>query len=204
MTSNVQVPRLKNMVEMVLEANEKVQVQGRGGIEPRNSDIALTIAIWQKWYSVGTNPDSVIHLYRLFDLPREDNVKRVRAVLQNVEGKYLPTSWEVARKRGIEREKWEEALGYKLDAETRARHYQTVAEQKPPAHIEEELSAKTQTYKAEYIGRDYGGKFKTGEIYELTMQRMRVGEPIIVVAPQGQTFRDVQAFSKVWKIRGDL
>lgn len=204
MTSNLQVPRLKNMVEMVLEKNEKVQVQGRGGIEPRNSDIALTIAIWQQWYSVGTNPDSVIHLYRLFDLPREDNVKRVRAVLQNVEGKYLPTSWEVARKRGIEREKWEEALGYKLDAETRARHAQTVRENEPPKHIEEELRAKTVTYKAEYIGRYGGEKLKTGEIYELTMQRIRVGEPIIVVSPLGQTFKDAVAFGKAWKIRGDL
>lgn len=204
MTSNLQVPRLKNMVEIVLEKNEKVQVQGRGGIEPRNSDIALTIAIWQQWYSVGTNPDSVIHLYRLFDLPREDNVKRVRAVLQNVEGKYLPTSWEVARKRGIEREKWEEALGYKLDAETRRRHYQTEAENRPPAHIEEELKAHTVTYKAEYIGRYGGEKLKTGEIYEITMERMRVGSPIIVVAPVGQTFRDSAAFAKAWKIRGDL
>lgn len=203
MTNQLQVPRLKNMVEMVLEKNEKVQVQGRGGIEPRNSDIALTIAIWQQWYSVGTNPDSVIHLYRLFDLPREDNVKRVRAVLQNVEGKYLPTSWEVARKRGIERAKWEEALGYKLSPEEIRRHHQTVAETTPPK-IEEELGARTVTYKAEYIGRYGGDKFKTGEIYELTMQRMRVGSPIIVVAPQGQTFPNIQAFSKTWKIRGDL
>lgn len=200
MTSKANVPRLKNMVEMVLEKNEKVQVQGRGGIEPRNSDIALTIAIWQQWYSVGTNEDSVVHLYRLFDLPREDNVKRVRAVLQNVEGKYLPTSWEVARKRGIEREKWEEALGYKLDAETRRRHYETVAENKPPAHIEEELAARTVTYKAEYLGKYGGDKLKTGEIYEITMERMRVGSPIIVVAPLGQTFRDSAAFAKQWRI----
>ena len=203
MTSNLQVPRLKNMVEMVLAENEKVKLQGRGGVEPRNSDIALTIAIWQKWYSVGTNEDSVVHLYRLFDLPREDNVKRVRAVLQNVEGKYLPTSWEVARKRGIEREKWEQALGYKEPAEVWQRHAQTVKETTPPK-IEEELGARTTTYKAEYIGRYGGEKFKTGEIYEITMERMRVGSPIVIVAPQGQTFRDIQAFNKVWKIRGDL
>lgn len=200
MTSSTNPLRLKDMVEIVLPENEKVTVQGRGGIEPRNSDIALTIAIWQKWYSVGTNPDSVIHIYRLFDLPREDNVKRVRAVLQNVESKYLPTSWEVAKKRGIEREKWEEALGYKLDAETRARHAQTVRENQPPKHIEEELRAKTVTYKAVFLGKYGGDKLKTGETYELTMQRMRVGEPIIVVAPIGQTFRDSAAFAKQWRI----
>ncbi len=203
MTSKTNVPRLKNMVEMVLAENAKVKLQGRNAVEPRNSDIALTIAIWQQWYSVGTNEDSVVHLYRLFDLPREDNVKRLRAVLQNVEGKYLPTSWEVARKRGIEREKWEEALGYKLTPEEHARHAQTVRETKPPK-IEEELGARTSTYKAEYIGRYGGDKFKTGDIYEITMERMRVGSPIIVVAPQGQTYRDVHAFNKIWKIRGDL
>lgn len=199
MTSELQVPRLKNMVEMVLAENEKVQVQGRGGIEPRNSDTALTIAIWQKWYSVGTNPDSVIHLYSLFDLPREDNVKRVRAVLQNVEGKYLPTSWEVAKKRGIEREKWEEALGYKQPPEVWQRHAQTVKETTPPTFHDEPIAERTVTYKAEYLAR-YSQQFKQGEVYEITLQKIRVGNPIVMVAPYKAEYQDIKAFNKVWRI----
>jgi len=58
------------------------------------------------------NHGSCIELKNLFDLPREDNIKRIRATIQNYEGRYLPTSWEVAKKRGIEENKWRSFIGY--------------------------------------------------------------------------------------------
>lgn len=116
------VPRLKKMVELILEENPDFR-----GIEARNSDIALTIIIWQRWYGVSEEPDGIVHLRRLLDLPREDNIKRVRAVLQNEENKFLPTSWEVAKKRGIERKRWESELGYDMTGEQMARHKQNQA-----------------------------------------------------------------------------
>ena len=120
-------PRLKVMVESTLKENPSYR-----GIEARNSDVALTIIIWQRWFNVGTNDDSTVHLYRLFDLPREDNVKRWRAKFQNDFNQYLPTDWKVAKQRGIEREKWEEALGYSRDPVVVRRQKQMISETQPP------------------------------------------------------------------------
>lgn len=127
MASTPPVPRLKKMVELMLDENPKWR-----GVEVRNSDIALTIVIWQRWYNVSDKEDGVVHLYRLMDLPREDNVKRIRAVFQNVEHRFLPTNPDVLIKRGIEAEYWAEALGYRLTPEEWKLHHKTVAETKPP------------------------------------------------------------------------
>lgn len=45
-TTSPSVPRLKNMVEQILRENPKYQ-----NIEARNSDIALLILIWQRYYT---------------------------------------------------------------------------------------------------------------------------------------------------------
>lgn len=119
------VPRLKNMVEQVLRDNPKYN-----GIEARNSDLALLILIWQRWYGVSDRPDGTIQVRRLLDLPREDNVKRVRAKIQNEEHKYLPTNPDVLIKRGILEDYWHDALGYNLTKEEWRRHRQTEAELK--------------------------------------------------------------------------
>lgn len=121
------VPRLKKMVELTLDENPSWR-----NIEVRNSDIALMVIIWQRWFNVGTNDDSVVHLYRLLDLPREDNIKRVRAHFQNTEHKYMPTNPDILIKRGIEAEYWREALGYDLTPEEHTRHHQNVKDTTPP------------------------------------------------------------------------
>ena len=51
-------------------------------------------------------PVSMIELATVMDMPREDNIKRVRAKIQNEEKKYLPTNLEVARQRKIAEEDW--------------------------------------------------------------------------------------------------
>lgn len=124
-TTVPKVPRLKNMVEQVLAENPKYQ-----GIEARNSDVALMIIVWQRWYGVSDKPDGIVHVRRLFDLPREDNIKRVRAKIQNEEHKYLPTNPDVLIKRGILEEYWHDALGYNLTKDEWQRHHQTEAELK--------------------------------------------------------------------------
>ena len=86
---------LKNQVERVLQKYP----------ETRNSDITLTIQIWKEFYPTRVM-DGKVSLADLYDLPREDNVKRVRAKFQNEENKYLPTVWEIARKRKINEMVW--------------------------------------------------------------------------------------------------
>lgn len=84
--------------------------------ETANSDIALTIKVWQVYYdkyimtSSKTGKQAIL-LDNLFFLPREDNIKRIRAKF-NSKGLYLPTSREVARKRKINEDLWLEFMGY--------------------------------------------------------------------------------------------
>jgi len=96
---------VKRMVESCLKRFPKT----------RNSDIELTITIWneycqQRIFSAPHNGQPSIELRNLFDLPREDHVKRIRAKFQNDYGKYLPTSWEVAKQRQIEEGAWREYM----------------------------------------------------------------------------------------------
>ena len=92
---------LKNQVESVLESNDQT----------RNSDITLTIEIWKAYYPHKV-ADGTVALNDLYDLPREDNVKRIRAKIQNEEGRFLPTNEDIRKKRGISEEKWRKWLGY--------------------------------------------------------------------------------------------
>ena len=82
----------------------------------RNSDIALTIQIWKMFYGIREE----VELARLYDLPREDNVKRIRAKFCQ-KGFYwaYPTTLEVAKRRGIAEDMWREALGYPVLSEVK-------------------------------------------------------------------------------------
>ena len=97
--------KLKDKVEYVL----------RKYPETRNDDIEATIAVWQEFYNVG----DAIPLEQLKDLPRESAIVRIRASIQNVEGKYYPTNLAIARKRGIEEVAWQEYMREVSNPQTR-------------------------------------------------------------------------------------
>ena len=98
---------LKIMVTKTLEAIEQT----------RNDDILLTTEIWKRYYPEHLRIDALgnqfVYLRSLTLLPREDNVKRIRAKLQNEENKFLPTDEKVREQRKISEEQWREYLGYK-------------------------------------------------------------------------------------------
>lgn len=80
----------------------------------RNSDIRLTQVIWWTYYRDSLKEiDNVFYvsLGKLFELPREDNIKRIRAKIQNEERQYLPTNAAVAKKRGWNEDEWRSYLG---------------------------------------------------------------------------------------------
>jgi len=84
--------------------------------ETRNSDIALTLKVWQYFtdkvvWSEKTNSHWV-QIKDLFDLPREDHIKRVRASL-NAVGMFMPTDPKVIEARNKSKKQWREELGYK-------------------------------------------------------------------------------------------
>ena len=97
--------QLKKMVRDVLRDNP----------DTRNCDVLLTTEIWKKFFPGGLITISGAQYVRLDGikkLPREDGVKRIRAKIQNELHQYLPTSWEVAKKRGIEENAWRISMGY--------------------------------------------------------------------------------------------
>lgn len=83
--------------------------------ETRNSDIALTIEIWKRFYPTFITPNRVgfdsVRIEDMYFLPREDNVKRIRAQFQNDKLLYLPTSLEVVKQRKINEEVWRKSMG---------------------------------------------------------------------------------------------
>ena len=100
------IKQLKHKIEWVLENYP----------DTRNDDILLTLNIWSSYYKhllfTNDNGKLCVRLNNIFELPREDNVKRIRAKLQNEQNKWLPTDPEVRRKRGILEEEWRRQLGY--------------------------------------------------------------------------------------------
>ena len=78
--------------------------------QSRNSDIRLFNYILVNRFShfllKDSNGDYVIKLKSLYDVPSQDNIKRARAVIQNGDHEYLPTTDEIRRKRQISESDW--------------------------------------------------------------------------------------------------
>ncbi len=100
--------KLKDKILYCLEKDE----------QSRNSDIRLTQSIWFNFHRdklfENEKGKLCINIQDLFDLPREDNIKRIRAKIQNDQHnpQFLPTSIEVRRQRGILEQTWRAYLGY--------------------------------------------------------------------------------------------
>lgn len=100
----------KSRVESILHDQE----------ETRNCDKALTIAYWRKYegehislYQAPYSKQSAVEYVKLENvrwLTSQDSIKRVRAIIQNKEGKYLPTNSDIRKKRSISEEQWVEFI----------------------------------------------------------------------------------------------
>ena len=95
----MEIKTLKKRVEHCLQEYPKT----------RDCDVTLTIQVWREFYRerIETN---CVRFDQLFFLPSQDSIKRVRAKLQNNDMKYPPTTWEVAKKRQMNEDKWREAM----------------------------------------------------------------------------------------------
>lgn len=96
---------LKNQVEFILTTIPAT----------RNSDITLTIELWKYYYKASIlerNGEYYIGLKQLFDLPREDNIKRIRAQIQNEDRRLLPTDLNILIERARASKEWKDFLGY--------------------------------------------------------------------------------------------
>ena len=84
--------------------------------DTRNSDITLTLRLWKQYYPqllISSEAGTMVLIKNLFQLPREDNIKRIRAKIQNEQHLYLPTEEKVLIKRAKNSKEWKTFLGYK-------------------------------------------------------------------------------------------
>lgn len=73
----------------------------------RDSDTDLAIKLWQEFYPQHFE-GNMMDVQALHELPSIKTISRVRRDVQNREGRYLPTKWEVAKKRKIAQDEWKE------------------------------------------------------------------------------------------------
>ena len=87
--------------------------------DTRNSDITLTIRMWKEYSNpllIHREKDNryYVALEDLFNLPREDNIKRHRAKIQapkpEGEGLYPPTDEKVLKQRNKLRKEWHTSM----------------------------------------------------------------------------------------------
>lgn len=99
--------KIKDRVEAILKDNLKA----------RDDDAYLTVVYWITYnpslmredptnLTPEGKPRKFVYLKDILELPREDSIRRVRAVIQNVEKKYLPTTPEIRKRRKIAEEDW--------------------------------------------------------------------------------------------------
>lgn len=91
---------LKEIIEDVLRDN----------ITARNNDRFLMVYVYQRILKAKYG-DTQISYVRLLHLPPQSSIKRIRAMIQNDDQKYLPTYDEVARRRLWDNEKWKKRAG---------------------------------------------------------------------------------------------
>jgi len=100
---------------MIKELQHKVEWTLTNYPETRNSDVLLTTKIWEFYYKryLFKNEQGIfcVQLKNVMELPREDNVKRIRAKF-NEQGKFLPDDPKVREARGINEQEWRKFLGY--------------------------------------------------------------------------------------------
>ena len=99
--------QLEKQIRHILATDEK----------SRNSDIRLTQMIWWNYYRkdlLETQGKVYVDIAALYHLPREDNIKRIRAKIQNDLKEFLPTDPAIAKKRGWQEDEWRGYLGYPI------------------------------------------------------------------------------------------
>lgn len=97
----------------IRDLDKKVRAVLKTDERSRDSDVRLTQVVWYTYYKSHfkmVDGEWYINVNAMYDLPREDNIKRIRAKIQNVEKLYLPTDIDVAKKRGWNEQEWRSYL----------------------------------------------------------------------------------------------
>ena len=95
------IKTIKGRVRNVLEKYPKA----------RNSDTYLTAIYWQLYFPSRMHKNEenghvYIYLRDMVNLTKQSDIGRLRQVIQNVDGEFLPDSLEVRKQRKISEEVW--------------------------------------------------------------------------------------------------
>lgn len=106
----------------------------------RNSDEELTIKYWELHHDV---TGDTINIRYMFGLPTHKDIARYRAIIQNKEGQFLPTVWEVAKARKWGEQAWRDKLGYRVYQPQAVKAENIPVEKKPkkdePVQVQEQM-----------------------------------------------------------------
>lgn len=75
----------------------------------RDDDVELMLYIWNMFYKGKTHYYDAklgVTFENIRELPRHDDIKRIRALIQNEEHLFLPTSEQVRKRRRIAESQW--------------------------------------------------------------------------------------------------
>jgi len=89
---------------------EKVEYILENFPHTRNNDQKLMTRLWEEFYGRHIER-GMIPLARIPMLPSENSIRRSRAIIQNEQGKYPPTDWPTAQRRGWQKKDWTRAYG---------------------------------------------------------------------------------------------
>ena len=99
MNTKKEIKTIKEMVAVFLEKDERA----------RNSDKILTYLVFQD--IARRNGKNIFIPFELFDkFPAFETIKRMRAIIQNKEKRFIPTKKEVILKRRMRQEIFSEAM----------------------------------------------------------------------------------------------
>lgn len=137
------------------------------------------------------------------------------AKVKDGKGKHIPRRWIITRKgwgwlRGDPIQKYvvvfdNSVLGHEGEGITIGRAEGGMDYTEQPVSTAEaavignaHVPKKDMKLSAIFKGRNYGG-FETGQTYELLLDRLQVGRPVKLLAPQEREYRDIAAFQKDWR-----
>lgn len=97
-----------------------------------------------------------------------------------------------------------ELLGERFNAE--APLYEETPVSEPEARVYKDVRTpqKYMVVSAKFKGRDYLGRFKVSQVYELQIKRLVGGQPVEITAidskTHSKTYKDIAAFARDWKV----
>lgn len=92
-----------------------------------------------------------------------------------------------------------EVLGERFDPKTPLYNETLVSEPESRTYNDVRTPKKVMEVQAVYRGTRYNKKYNVGATYKLVLQRLQMGQPVVITFPEEMSYRDIAAFQKDWR-----